>query len=145
MKKIILALAVMTFGYAASAQNVNTLLDKYMDVKNALVSSDSKAAGQAITAFYLSVEQEAGFTQKATLLKAVGKMKAAGDLDQQRNAFNEVSVTFWKVVKGTSSEKPVYYDYCPMKKAYWLSREKEIRNPYYGSAMLSCGKIAESR
>jgi hypothetical protein len=32
-----------------------------------------------------------------------------------------------------------------MKKAYWLSRGKEIENPYYGSAMLSCGKIVETK
>jgi membrane fusion protein, copper/silver efflux system len=27
------------------------------------------------------------------------------------------------------------------KGADWLSLEKEIRNPYYGDAMLSCGSV----
>jgi hypothetical protein len=41
--------------------------------------------------------------------------------------------------------QPVYYQYCPMKKAYWLSKEKDIKNPYYGSSMLTCGKVAETK
>jgi hypothetical protein len=31
-----------------------------------------------------------------------------------------------------------------MKKAYWLSPDKAIKNPYYGSAMLTCGKVTET-
>jgi Cu(I)/Ag(I) efflux system membrane fusion protein len=30
------------------------------------------------------------------------------------------------------------------KGAYWLSLEKEIRNPYYGQAMLTCGEIRDT-
>jgi len=29
------------------------------------------------------------------------------------------------------------------KGAKWLSVEAEIRNPYYGDAMLSCGSVVE--
>ncbi|RYF85874.1 MAG: DUF3347 domain-containing protein, partial [Chitinophagaceae bacterium] len=42
------------------------------------------------------------------------------------------------------SDKPVYVQYCPMKKATWLSSEKQIRNPYYGSSMLTCGEVTET-
>jgi hypothetical protein len=28
-----------------------------------------------------------------------------------------------------------------MKKASWLSNDKAIKNPYYGSAMLTCGNV----
>ncbi|NNC61403.1 MAG: DUF3347 domain-containing protein, partial [Eudoraea sp.] len=35
--------------------------------------------------------------------------------------------------------------HCPMansnKGADWLSSSKEIRNPYYGEAMLTCGSV----
>jgi hypothetical protein len=31
--------------------------------------------------------------------------------------------------------------YCPMVKRSWLQKGTEIRNPYYGSAMLGCGVI----
>ena len=39
----------------------------------------------------------------------------------------------------------VYIQFCPMadnnKGAYWISLEKEVRNPYYGEAMLTCGEV----
>jgi hypothetical protein len=30
------------------------------------------------------------------------------------------------------------------KGANWLSKENAIKNPYYGSSMLSCGKTTET-
>lgn len=146
MKKIILTLAVMVFGYTAFAQNTNTLLNNYLSVKNALVNGDDKAASQALTIFTQSIKGESSFSQKDALLKAVEKMNGAGNIEKQRATFNDVSNIMWKVVKGTDKlSQPVYYDYCPMKKAYWLSHEKEIKNPYYGSAMLTCGKVVETK
>jgi Cu(I)/Ag(I) efflux system membrane fusion protein len=39
----------------------------------------------------------------------------------------------------------IYVQHCPMadnnKGADWLSTEKEIRNPYFGSSMLTCGEV----
>jgi len=80
------------------------------------------------------------------LLKATEKMSKANGIEKQRAVFNDVSTTIWKVVKKADKvEQPVYYQYCPMKKAYWLSKEKEIKNPYYGSSMLTCGNVAETK
>jgi hypothetical protein len=31
-----------------------------------------------------------------------------------------------------------------MKKATWLSSSKTIKNPYFGSAMPTCGKVTET-
>ncbi|MFP6646637.1 MAG: hypothetical protein VCF24_24210 [Candidatus Latescibacterota bacterium] len=31
--------------------------------------------------------------------------------------------------------------YCPMVSAPWLQTEMDLRNPYYGSSMLTCGWI----
>jgi len=147
MKKLIVAITAMLSGLSAFAQNTGNLLNNYISVKNALVSSDSKAAGTAITALNEAVKSEGCFAQKAALQKAADKLgKAGNNLEKQRAAFNDVSIVLWKQVK--SSDKvthPVYYQYCPMKKAYWLSKEEEIKNPYYGSAMLTCGKVAETK
>jgi Cu(I)/Ag(I) efflux system membrane fusion protein len=27
--------------------------------------------------------------------------------------------------------------------AYWLSKEREIRNPYFGKEMLDCGSVTD--
>ncbi|HHL52195.1 MAG TPA: DUF3347 domain-containing protein, partial [Flammeovirgaceae bacterium] len=42
----------------------------------------------------------------------------------------------------------IYYQFCPMARdgagANWLSRDKDIRNPYFGEAMLTCGETKET-
>lgn len=117
MKNLVLALAVMLFGYTASAQDTKALLDSYLKVKNALVKSDSKAASEAVAAFSKKISGEKDFAQKATLLKSVEKMNKAANLEKQRAAFNDVSVQMWKLVQNTAQvDEPVYYQYCPMKK-----------------------------
>lgn len=146
MKKLFFALAVMLFGFSAFAQNTSNLLNNYISVKDALVNSDSKAVSQAIGTFYQSLKSEENFTQKDELLKATEKLSKASGIEKQRAAFNDVSTAMWKLVKNSDKvNHAVYYQYCPMKKAYWLSNEKEIKNPYYGSSMLTCGKVAETK
>ncbi len=147
MKKIFFATAIMLLSVSAFAQNTENLLKSYIGIKNALVDSDPKAAGTAISAFNETVKSEGDFSQKANLLKAAEKLsKAGGNLEKQRASFNDVSTVMWKLVKGADAvASPVYYQYCPMKKTYWLSTDKEIKNPYYGSSMLTCGKVTETR
>ena len=49
------------------------------------------------------------------------------------------------LVKGLkANENPVYQQYCPMAKAYWLSDNATVKNPYYGKSMLTCGKVSET-
>lgn len=145
MKKFIF-IGVMLFGFSAFAQNTNDLLTKYINVKNTFVKSDSKEASQAIEIFYQSLKSEQNFAQKDELLKATDKLSKANNLEKQRASFHDVSIQMWKLVKGSDEvDETIYYQYCPMKKAYWLSKEKEVENPYYGSSMLTCGKVAETK
>ncbi|MGZ5253807.1 MAG: DUF3347 domain-containing protein [Flavitalea sp.] len=146
MKKNLLILAILLFGHTAFAQNTNTILSKYYSVKNALVSSDFKAASEAINDLQKTIRSESSFKQKDELNEAVNKLAMAGTLEKQRAVFNDVSTTMWQIIKSTDQvSQPVYYQYCPMKKAYWLSNEVAIKNPYYGSSMLTCGKVAETK
>ena len=57
--------------------------------------------------------------------------------------------SFYKSIKtyglaGTTA----YYQFCPMaegdKGAYWMSNSEEIKNPYFGEAMLGCGENKET-
>jgi hypothetical protein len=70
------------------------------------------------------------------------------DIEVQRTSFSALSDNLYKSIKayglGTAT---AYYDFCPMafndQGAYWLSDNKEIRNPYFGDKMLTCGRVAE--
>ena len=43
----------------------------------------------------------------------------------------------------TGTETKLFQQFCPMydKGSSWLSMSKDIKNPYYGSKMLACGRI----
>ena len=80
-----------------------------------------------------------------TLLKDATAISESKDLKGERLHFATLSTSMFTVAKTVKlSAQPVYYAYCPMKKAYWLSSEAAIKNPYYGSAMLTCGKVTET-
>ncbi|MBX2904343.1 MAG: DUF3347 domain-containing protein [Chitinophagales bacterium] len=144
MKKILFVCVVTLLTFSAIAQNATPLLSNYIKVKNALVNGEGKVAAEAATALQKSIQESTAFAQKENLQNAVNKLVAAKNIEKQRIAFTDVSTLMWAFVKGnTAVKEEVFYQYCPMKKAYWLSTEKEIRNPYYGASMLECGKVVE--
>lgn len=87
-------------------------------------------------------------TSLKALNDALSKIKAAGDIEAQRLAYADFNDTLYGAIKmfGVAGET-IYYQFCPMarngKGAYWLSATKEIKNPYYGEAMLTCGETKE--
>jgi hypothetical protein len=52
------------------------------------------------------------------------------------------------LIKVFGTNKKLYQDYCPMaddgKIAIWISEIKEIKNPYKGSKMLTCGSVKKT-
>lgn len=129
------------------------LLDGYLALKDALVGSDSPGAMGAAHAMQTALPKaEAGWSDglKTTLsgLSAhIEQFHKGGDtLEAQRAAFQQLSELMIRLGGAMSSaESPLYVQYCPMadsnKGAYWISRESEIRNPYFGDAMLTCGEV----
>jgi hypothetical protein len=72
-------------------------------------------------------------------------ISATKEIDHQRDHFQSFSDNFYKLAKAVKlSEQPVFQAYCPMKKAYWLSSDAAIKNPYYGKQMLTCGKVSDT-
>jgi len=77
------------------------------------------------------------------------RIAGSNDLVLQRQAFSSFSDALYKSLKEFGAGGiMVYYAQCPMANnnsgAYWLSDSKEIRNPYFGSEMLTCGKVKET-
>ncbi len=71
-------------------------------------------------------------------------ISATQDIKKQRESFKSLSKNTYELIKVSKLSEPVYYEYCPMADANWLSKESAIKNPYYGSQMLSCGKVVET-
>jgi hypothetical protein len=64
----------------------------------------------------------------------------------QRKAFAELTEPMFALVKARPGSTPIYLDHCPMYEggADWLSRDKAIRNPFYGAQMMNCGSVKET-
>lgn len=155
MKKIflILALIASVFTQNSFAQDsIKTqsaqILDTYYKLKDALVSSNTTSAAtnadELIKVINGTDKQMINDDARANLLKDAGVIAQSKDIKLQREKFASLSgnmLALAKLVKLTPN--PVYLQYCPMKKASWLSNDKAIRNPYYGNAMLTCGAVKE--
>jgi hypothetical protein len=134
---------------------LSSLLSKYEEVKNALVAGDpaaaAKSAGEFNTAInavdtkLLNTNEQAAFTNiRSKLHSNAANIAGTKDLAKQRSYFQSFSDAVITLIKAARLSRPVYIDYCPMKKASWASLEKTIRNPYYGSSMLTCGSLTET-
>jgi hypothetical protein len=133
----------------ASQQQLSQLLASYYNIKNALVTGDAGSAASNADLFLKNVNtvdyKVMSESNVHILSKDAGKISSTKDLNKQRAYFANFSANMAAVARAFKlGNQPVYLQYCPMKKASWLSSEKHIRNPYYGSAMLTCGEVTET-
>lgn len=153
MKKIFLLVAFIAtvFTQNSLAQDSKTaqpaqLLSTYYKLKDALVSSNAASAAanadELVKAINGTDKQTVSDDARANLLKDAGAIAQSKDIKLQREKFANLSNNMFELAKTVKlSADPVYQQFCPMKKASWLSNDKSIKNPYYGSAMLTCGSV----
>ena len=123
------------------------ILTAYIQVKDALVQTNGKAASQAATELVKALENGADELLKKIRFNAE-HIAEAQDPSEQRDHFNSLSDNVYTMLKATeANETPVYRQYCPMafegQGGYWLASEKEVNNPYFGDKMLHCGSVKE--
>jgi hypothetical protein len=128
---------------------LSQLLNSYYQVKDALTSGNSKTAAIQAQEFLKKANGISNRTisegSRNALVKDAGVISESKDLNKQREVFGNLSTNMYALAKSLKlTAGPIYYNYCPMKKAYWLSPDKAIKNPYYGSAMLTCGNVIET-
>lgn len=153
-KKLLLIVALFaTLGVQKTFAQDNAsplfpLLTSYYSIKDALVAGNANAASAGATAFLKAgsaIDSKViAPDQLAALQKDAGAIEQMKDIKHQREHFAGLSANMLAVVKSAKLVQPVYSLYCPMEKSYWLSSDKTVKNPYFGSAMLTCGKVSET-
>jgi len=138
---------------------VQAIYDNYFAVKDALVKTDAKIAAEKATALLASLngidmtkmkmDDHMAFMKAEKALQADAALISTNkDVAAQRDAFSNLSTNMVAFIKVTKASTPVYLQHCPMandgKGADWLSKENVVKNPYYGSMMLGCGKVTET-
>lgn len=152
MKKHIITFLFLIFTVlSVDAQTKNNpqlskLYQNYIAVKSALASDDFKKTSVAAGEFLKtasSMNSKSLDEKKLNSLKSDAKTIAtAKNIDSQRKPFYKLSEVMIAVANENKiSDKTIYVQYCPMADGSWLSNEKQIINPYYGSSMLKCGSV----
>jgi len=71
-------------------------------------------------------------------------------IEMKRTHFITISEKLAEAVKiyGIDTSRELYLDFCPMADnnngAVWISQFKEIKNPYFGEKMMTCGEVKET-
>ena len=140
------------------------LLDAYNELKNALVASDAVKASTAaqtlrtasdslkvneIKGDSTGVIKENALSYTSTITGSAQALVTEKDIEGKRKEFANIAdalYTLTHVVRYNG--KKLYWEYCSMafdnKGAYWISYEREIKNPYFGSKMMTCGSVEDS-
>ena len=68
------------------------------------------------------------------------------NIEKQRTTFAKLSVPMHKLAQKANLGYTVYYQNCPMYNggSNWLSKDSDIKNPFYGNMMLTCGSTIET-
>ena len=167
MKKqlTIMLLALVSFGayaqhdhnaHASSSQEkgtpafkddkIGTAYTHYIHLKDALVASNAAEAKKAAGELEKSL---VGVGESKKAIDAAKTISSSTDLNDQRKTFSTLSNEMTTLVKASKlASGSLYVEYCPMANnnegAFWLSNEKEIKNPYFGDIMLKCGSVKET-
>ncbi len=149
-------------GMNSAAQGTNQLMaifESYFSLKDALVKTDGNTASakakelenaiNAVKMEKLPMDVHNVWMKVFNKLREDAEhMNETKDISHQRDHFMSLSKNMYELVKVAKPAESVYYQFCPMandgKGANWLSKESGIKNPYYGSQMLTCGKTVET-
>jgi hypothetical protein len=140
-------------------EQLKEVFDSYFAVKDALVKTDGNLAATKAASLLNSINSVK--MESLTKEEHVEWMKVMKDLvfdaehisetkdaGHQRDHFTSLSKNMYSVMKVSKQDTPTYYQFCPMankgKGANWLSKENIVKNPYYGTKMLGCGKVVET-
>ncbi|GAB4512600.1 MAG: hypothetical protein Tsb004_18690 [Allomuricauda sp.] len=131
-------------------------LPSYLELKDALVASNAEKVSDfaKVSSEKMKVISQKDLDKmlKTHLSKSIEMLDAIAsnsNLENQRSHFVILNENLVAIAMNLESiDNPLYVQKCPMannnKGAVWLSTEEEIRNPYYGDAMLTCGSVIDS-
>ena len=145
-------------------QSYSELIAAYTGLKDALVASDSaKATAVALQLAVASdslkvneiqgdtsniIKQTAG-TYTSMITSSAKGLAGESSLSEMRKEFEMIADNLWQLTRVVKYDgQKLFWQYCPMafnnRGAYWISSERQVRNPYFGNEMLECGKVADS-
>jgi hypothetical protein len=140
-------------------EQLSTVFTSYVELKDAFVDSDVKKVqseasetNNALAKVDMKLVSGAAHNDWMNYLipmqNSLKEIHSGADIEAQRKSFSTLSDNLYKSVKAFGlGGKEAFYEYCSMafnnEGGYWLSDQEQIRNPYFGDKMLTCGEVKE--
>lgn len=131
---------------------IDSSLALYLEIKDGLIAGDFNAITGKMNNLSTMIkswvpEVTEGSSTLELLTQTAQTLAGSTDVTTSRTSFVAFSRLYIDFIKGLDRDDVLFVQFCPManegKGAYWLSREQEINNPYYGAMMLRCGETIE--
>ncbi len=135
-------------------KSIDVLMENYFSIKESLSSDNLKDALNYANSFKKDIgkikmdlikgDSHMEWMETATKLKnKINDFISKSDIKKARDSFAFLSdASTEAILKFGSGQQKIYQLHCPMalngKGAYWLQKDKDTRNPFFGSEMLTC-------
>lgn len=140
-------------------EQLAAVFTSYVELKDAFVASDAgkvkteaTEAKDALAKVDMKLLSGAAHNDWMSYLSPIEaslkEIESSTDLEAQRKSFSTLTDNLYKGIKAFGlGGKQAFYEFCPMafnnEGGYWLSDQEQIRNPYFGDKMLTCGEVKE--
>lgn len=130
---------------------LRNLLQPYVEMSDYLAYDDFPAAVgilDELAAALAAIPADAAFA--TPLQGTLPALQQSESIEEFRVAFEPLTDRFIEAILmvGMAPGEPVYRVHCPMafdfQGADWVQTDQEVRNPYFGSEMFSCGTVEEA-
>lgn len=143
---------------AAVDQPWSAAIAAYLELKDALVASELAVAKTAAARLArdldaadmaaMGAQHDDWMSYAVPVQHAAAEVAEAADLPAAREHFAQLTDPLVAAVDVLGDGgADLYVQHCPMAfdnaGADWVAAESEVRNPYFGDAMLTCGQVVE--
>lgn len=137
------------------AASFKSIIDKYIDIKNALAANDesvSQSNAKELQSLLSSIDKSLLTPQQKKIYESeegdlienaehIGKSK----IDHQREHFSMLSQSMYVIARSFGGGRSLYHLFCSKAVgsdgAMWISESNDSNNPYLGNA--SCSEVIE--
>ncbi len=138
------------------------LLDNYFHLKDGLVLSNDTIANNYAGLLISNADSLnlSGIKADTTIVETAKQFietisaEAKGligetNIKEKRKSFQMISDNMYDLVRTVRYDRAkIYHEFCPMafddQGAFWLSQSSDIKNPYFGKKMLTCGEVKDT-
>ena len=140
---------------------LNNAVNEYLKVKDGFFASDAfkvdksaksmKSALEKVDMKLLEGDEHMAWMDMLKMINfTIDKVMKGKNIDEKRVGFRDLSKYISNSIEkfGIKSDKTLYLEFCPMaddnRGAYWISASREIKNPYFGEQMPTCGEVKKT-